>query len=115
MIIKKNLLALLFFASISTFSFSQSNLYKTDGNKHIDVVLVYEQVVRDGYGTPFIYERLATAYYFKGEYDKAVSWFQKFYSEQTSTDPQLAYQYSQSLKAVAFKTSEKSAKAVVLK
>ncbi|MEM0517958.1 MULTISPECIES: hypothetical protein [Aequorivita] len=112
MIIKQNLLVFLLFAGISTFSFSQS---KTNDNKQIDVVRVYEQVVRDGYGTPFIYERLATAYYFKGEYDKAVSWFQKFYSEKSNTDPTLAYQYTQSLKAVAYANSNKSESANLLK
>ncbi len=101
MITKRNLLALFVFASFSTVSFSQSKSHKTDVNKDIDVVRVYEQVVEEGYGTPFIYKKLATAYYFKSEYDKAVSWFQKLFSEEKNTDPELATQYNQALKAVA--------------
>ena len=86
---------------ISTFSFSQSKLQIFDVNSDIDVVRVYEQVVKEGYGTPFIYKKLATAYYFKSEYGKALAWFQKLFSEEKNTDPELAHLYSQALKAVA--------------
>ena len=110
MITKRNLLALLLFVSICTISFSQTKTHKTDVNKDIDVVRVYEQVVEEGYGTPFIYKKLATAYYFKSEYDKAVSWFQKLFSEEKNTDPELAHQYNQALKAVAAANSKKSKK-----
>lgn len=115
MILKQNLLAFLVLFCISTFSFSQTNSTATSVDKHIDFVRVYEQVVREGYGTPFIYEKLATAYYFKSEYVKAVAWFQKLYAEKHITDPQLAYQYSQALKAVAFAASKNTEKVVLLK
>lgn len=115
MITKRNLLVLFLFASISTFSFSQSNLHKTDVNKDIDVVRVYEQVVKEGYGTPFIYKKLATAYYFKSEYGKALAWFQKLFSEEKNTDPELAHQYNQTLKAVAVTNSANSEKKSFLK
>ncbi len=101
MINKKSLFALFLFAGISTFSFSQNTNHKTDVNKDIDVVRVYEQVVREGYGTPFIYEKLATAYYFKNDYDKALAWFQKLFATEKITDPDLAYRYNQTLKAIA--------------
>jgi len=110
MIIKLNLLFFILFASISTISFSQSKPHKTDVNKDIDVVRVYEQVVKEGYGTPFIYKKLATAYYFKSEYGKALTWFQKLFAEEKNTDPELAQQYSQSLKAVAAANSINSEK-----
>ena len=110
MITKRNLLALFLFVSICTISFSQTKTHKTDVNKDIDVVRVYEQVVEEGYGTPFIYKKLATAYYFKSEYDKAISWFQKLFSEEKNTDPELAHQYNQALKAVAAANSKKTKK-----
>ncbi len=115
MITKRNLLTLLIFASISCFSFSQSKTHKTDVNKDIDVVRVYEQVVKEGYGTPFIYRELAKAYYFKSEYGKALSWFQKLFAEERNTDPDLAQQYSQSLKAVAIESSGNLNKTSLLK
>ncbi len=115
MITKQNLLAFLLFASISTFSFSQTSPHKTDVNKDIDVVSVYEQVVVEGYGTPFIYKKLATAYYFKSEYGKALAWFQKLFAEERNTDPELAKQYNQTLKAIAAGSSANPIKITILK
>src|SRR5690606_19996695 len=108
MIIKKNLQLLLLSASISTVSFSQNHGRKTDVNKDIDVVRVYERVVKEGYGTSFIYKELATAYYFKSEYGKALIWFQKLIVVDKNIDPELAHQYKQTLKAVAAIKSENS-------
>lgn len=115
MITMQNLFALLLFASISTISFSQTSPHKTDVNKDIDVVLVYEQVVVEGYGTPFIYKKLATAYYFKSEYGKALAWFQKLFAEEKNTDPELAHQYNQALKAVEFANNRNPQKTPFLK
>lgn len=99
--VKQILLVCLLTTTISTFSYSQSKQRKTDVNKDIDVVRVYEQVVREGYGTPFIYKELASAYYFQSKYDKSVSWFQKLFETEKNTDPELAHRYNQALKAVA--------------
>ncbi len=115
MITMQNLFALLLFTSISTFSFSQTSSHKTDVNKDIDIVRVYEQVVVEGYGTPFIYKKLATAYYFKSEYGKALAWFKKLYATEKNTDPELAHQYNQTLKAVTAENSSNSEKASFLK
>ncbi len=110
MITKRFLLTLILLAGISSLSIAQSATHKTDVNKDIDVVRVYEQVVKEGYGTPFIYKKLATAYYYKSEYDKAITWFQKLFSEEKNTDPELATQYNQALKAVAATSSKNSLK-----
>ncbi|MGB3342704.1 MAG: hypothetical protein WBA61_02215 [Aequorivita sp.] len=101
MITKRFLIVGLLAATMSTISFSQSKQHKTDVNKDIDLVRVYEQVVREGYGTPFIYRELASAYYFQSKYDKSVSWFQKLFEIEKNTDPELAHRYNQALKAVA--------------
>ncbi|OAD91363.1 hypothetical protein A7A78_11950 [Aequorivita soesokkakensis] len=96
---KSNLLAFLLFAGITSISFSQSNT-KTDVNKDIDVVRVYEQVVQEGYGTPFIYKNLANAYYFRNEYNQALIWFEKLFEAEKNTDPEIAQRYQQTLKAI---------------
>jgi hypothetical protein len=94
------LMFLLFaFITISTFSQTKSHA-KTDVNKDVDVVKVYEQVVKDGYGTPYIYEELATAYYFKNEYAKAKKWFEKLFDVQKPIDATLKHRYRQTLKAL---------------
>lgn len=96
---KSHLLAFLLCAGITTVSFSQSS--KTDVNKDIDVVRVYEQVVQEGYGTPFIYENLANAYYFRNEYTQALKWFEKLFETEKNASPELTQRYKQTLKAVA--------------
>ena len=115
MITMRILLVCLLTTTISTFSFSQSKRHKTDVNKDIDIVRVYEQVVREGYGTPFIYKALASAYYFQSQYEKSVSWFQKSFAIEQNTDPELAHQYSQALKAVAVQEADHSKISNVLK
>ena len=64
MIKKQKLLALFLFVGASTFSISQEKNPKTDVNKDIDVVRVYEQVVKEGYGTPFIYKKIGNCLLF---------------------------------------------------
>ncbi len=109
MTLKSNLLAFLLFAGISSVSFSQ-NSTKTDVNKDIDVVRVYEQVVEEGYGTPFIYKELANAYYFKSEYKTALLWFEKLFEAEKTNDTEVLQHYKQTLKAVK---SAKNSNAVV--
>lgn len=94
-------LIFLLFACISISTFAQTkHPLKTDVNKDVDVVKVYEQVVKDGYGTPYIYEELATAYYFKNEYSKAKKWFEKLFDVQKPIDATLKHRYRQTLKAL---------------
>ena len=79
---------------------------KVDVNKDIDVVTVYEQVVKEGYGTTLIYKELANAYYFKSNYDKAKVWFEKLFDEEKPTDKTLLFRYKQSLKALGVYSEE---------
>ena len=89
-----------FFLGVSV-SFSQTNTAsKTDVNKDIDVVKVYEQVVKEGYGTPDIYKKLANGYYFQGEYLQAKEWFEKLFEEVKPTEKILLFRYKQTLKAL---------------
>lgn len=91
--------AILLFLSFTTFSFSQA-ARKTDVNKDIDIVRVYEQVVEEGYGTATIYKELATAFYYKNEYSKSLNYFQKLFALEKVTDPDLQYKYKQILRAL---------------
>lgn len=98
---KHRMLVFLLFACISMATFAQTATpEKTDVNRDIDVVKVYEQVVKEGYGTAFIYKKLANAYYFKSEYKNAKKWFKALSEEGEITDPDLKFRYAQSIKAV---------------
>lgn len=71
-----------------------------DVNKDIAITKVYEQVIKEGYGTPKVYLDLANAYYFEGNYQKARQWYEKLFETQTITKEIVLFRYKQSLKAL---------------
>ncbi|MBX2827214.1 MAG: hypothetical protein KTR22_03590 [Flavobacteriaceae bacterium] len=73
---------------------------KTDVNKDINVAKVYEQVVKEGYGTPEIYLKLANEYYFQNNYVLAKKWFEKVFESEKPTDKKIIFRYKQTLKAL---------------
>lgn len=86
---------------ISGTSFAQGeNSRKTDVNKDVDLVKVYEQVVVEGYGTSKIYKELANAYYFRNDHSNAKKWFEKLFDLEKSSDATLKHRYRQTLKAL---------------
>ena len=106
-IMNKPIIALLF-AILSFSSYAQGvNSDFVDVNKDVDVTIVYEQVVKEGYGTPFIYKELANAYYFKNEHSKAKTWYEKLFETEKSDDETLTFRYHQTLKALKVENSKK--------
>ena len=97
----------LFLVFISTLSFSQSEK-KTEVNTEIDIVKVYAQVVKEGYGTPQIYKELANGYYFRSNYTESKKWFEKLFDSEKTTDETLLYRYKQSLKALGLYSEKNS-------
>lgn len=93
------------FFFITTFSFSQSEK-KINVNRDIDLVKVYRQVVKEGYGTPSIYKDLANATYFRSEYAESKKWFETLFEEEKVTDKTLLFRYYQSLKALGLYEKE---------
>jgi tetratricopeptide (TPR) repeat protein len=77
-----------------------SSSAQTDVNKDIDLTRVYEQVVKEGYGTPEIHLKLANEYYFQNNYAKAKEWFEKVFENEKPTDKMILFRYKQTLKAL---------------
>ena len=77
-----------------------SSMAQTDVNKDIDVAKVYEQVVKEGYGTPTIHLKLANEYYFQNDYINAKKWYEKVFENEKPTDKMLLFRYKQTLKAL---------------
>jgi len=77
-----------------------TSVAQTDVNKDIDLTKVYEQVVKEGYGTPDIHLKLANEYYFQNNYLKAKEWYEKLFENQKPTDKMLLFRYKQTLKAL---------------
>jgi hypothetical protein len=82
---------------ISTHGIAQSS---TDVNTDVDRTAVYEQVVKEGYGTPKIYKALGNAHYFEGNHSDAKKWFEKLFETEALEDPMLKFRYKQTLKAL---------------
>ncbi len=85
---------------LATSQLFAQNQAKTDVNKDIDVAKVYEQVVKEGYGTPEIYLKLANEHYFQGNYTSAKKWFEKVFETEKPTDKKIVFRYKQTLKAL---------------
>lgn len=86
----------------SNLTYSQEKSPKTiDVNTDVDVIVVYEQVIREGYGTSFIYKELADAYYFKNSFASAKEWYEKLFEAENSLDETSKFRYNQSLKALS--------------
>lgn len=80
---------------------------QTNVNKDIDVAKVYEQVVKEGYGTPTIYLKLANEYYFQNDYTNAKKWYEKvFEDKEKAADKMLLFRYKQILKALKLNVDE---------
>jgi hypothetical protein len=100
------LVALLFLFSLSTTVTSQTTaIKKTDVNKDIDLMRVYEQYVKDGYGTPAVYKKLADCYYFKNDYTTAKKWLEELLQADASTPKMYINRYIQTLRALDIDTT----------
>lgn len=95
----RNLIFNAFFLGIISIGAAQSEM-KTNSTANIDVVVVYEQVVKEGYGSAMIYEKLANEYYFKNDYVKAKKWFEKLFETKKPQEETLLFRYTQTLKAL---------------
>jgi hypothetical protein len=74
---------------------------QTDVYKDINVAKVYEQVVKEGYGTVTVYLKLANEYYFQNDYANARKWYEKvFEDKEKAGDKMLLFRYKQTLKAL---------------
>ena len=100
------LVALLFLFSLSTTVTAQTTaIEKTDVNKDIDLMRVYEQYVKDGYGTPAVYKKLADGYYFKNDYTTAKKWLETLLQADASTPKMYINRYIQTLRALDIDTT----------
>ena len=84
----------------STVIVAQQQTSIIDVNKDVDLLVVYEAYVVNGYGTPEIYKKLAIGNYFKDNYKAAVKWYEKLFETETQIKKVHALRYKQSLKVL---------------
>ncbi|KDN55560.1 OmpA family protein [Flavobacterium seoulense] len=104
---KKNIL--FYIAMISVFSlniYSQkaklANADKDyDNYAYIDAIKTYERIAEKGYKSAPVFQKLGNAYYFNGELEKAVKWYEELFAlPDTKIEPAYYYRYAQSLRAI---------------
>ena len=98
--------ALLILFSLSSSVTAQTiEVEKPDVNKDIDLMRVYEQYVKDGYGTPAVYKKIANGYYFKNEYVSAKKWLEVLLQADDATPKMYVNRYIQTLRALDIDTA----------
>ncbi len=68
---------------------------------YIDAIKIYEKVVEKGYKSPDLIKKIANAYYFNGDLQKAALWYKSLFDEpENKIEPEYYYRYAQTLKRV---------------
>lgn len=85
---------------------------KYDNYAYVDAIQTYERVANKGYQSPEMFEKLANAYYFNSDFEKAAQWYEQLFNLESNVEPENYYRYAQSLKAVG---KEKQAQEILSK
>jgi outer membrane protein OmpA-like peptidoglycan-associated protein/tetratricopeptide (TPR) repeat protein len=67
---------------------------------YIDATKTYERIANKGYKSADMFQKIANAYFFNAELDKAAKWYGELFAMNTELQPEYYYRYAQSLKAV---------------
>ncbi|MDY8134612.1 OmpA family protein [Aquimarina sp. 2201CG5-10] len=73
-----------------------------DALEYINAQAVYLDVAQRGYSSPDLFRKLADSYYFTGEPENSVQWYEKFIQSRKESDvePEYLFRYAQSLKSI---------------
>jgi len=66
----------------------------------IDAIGTYEKVVKEGYRSPELFQRLADSYYFTGDYTQAAKYYKELFKENPKPNSEYYYRYSLCLKSL---------------
>ena len=91
------------FASLSMYSQKNKeakadNAY--DKFAYVDAIQTYERIVKRGYKSQDLLQKLGNAYYFKADLVNAAKWYNELFELSQYLEPEYYYRYAQSLKAV---------------
>ena len=95
------------FYSINSYSQSVTSAAKSyDKFAYVDAIKTYERIAEKGYKSVEMFKQLGNSYYFNGELDKAVKWYDELFLMTTELENEYYYRYAQSLRSV--KNNEKA-------
>ena len=101
----KAIIYITFLSVLALNSYAQSRDVKKadkqyDKFAYIDATKTYERIANKGYKSADIFQKIANAYYFNAELDKAAKWYGELFAMNTELQPEYYYRYAQCLKAV---------------
>ncbi len=101
-IMKKNIILVLFFCTISYGQQVKVMKAEKDFNSfaYVDAIEVYENILKKGYQSAEIFEKLGNSYYLNGENEKAAQSYKALLGYDTDLDPEIYFKYSHCLKAL---------------
>jgi hypothetical protein len=66
----------------------------------VNVIATYERIAKKGYKSADLFQKIADSYFFKGEMEIAVLWYEKLFDLKGKLDPILYYRFGTTLKIV---------------
>ncbi|QKX05787.1 OmpA family protein [Aquimarina sp. TRL1] len=103
--VKKIRISIILMAVLSSVVFSQEKqLTKADNDferfAFVDARKVYLKVAEKGFSSASLYKKIGDSYYFNGELDESVSWYERLISEYgDDMEPEYLFRYAQGLKS----------------
>jgi outer membrane protein OmpA-like peptidoglycan-associated protein/tetratricopeptide (TPR) repeat protein len=67
---------------------------------YIDATKTYERIAEKGYKSADLFQKLANAYYFNANLEKAAIWYAELFAMNEEVAPEYYYRYAQSLKSI---------------
>ena len=67
---------------------------------YIDATKTYERIAEKGYKSADLFQKLANAYYFNANFEKAAKWYGELFVMNEEVAPEYYYRYAQSLKSI---------------
>jgi outer membrane protein OmpA-like peptidoglycan-associated protein/tetratricopeptide (TPR) repeat protein len=67
---------------------------------YVDAIKIYEKVANKGYQSSELFKKLGNSYYYNGELEKSVEWYQKLFVLNEGVEPEYYFRYSQALKTI---------------
>ncbi|KAB1153512.1 sel1 repeat family protein, partial [Flavobacterium luteum] len=103
---KNKVILLLTFLSVLCSSGQAQNTKVKKANKaydkfaYIDATKTYERIAEKGYKSADLFQKLANAYYFNANLEKAAKWYGELFAMNEEVAPEYYYRYAQSLKSI---------------
>ena len=101
----KYTLTLFLIIFISVYSYGQKTTEEKARKKfnqyaYVDAIETYKRLALKGYKSVDMFQKLGDSYYFNGDLNSAVKWYDELFAMKPDIQTEYLYRYSQSLKSV---------------